>query len=422
MGGGVQLILSHCLAKTRVCHGFAGKHRQYFTSAFRERASPVRNRRLEQSSNQQFPGTFGLFQVMGRPMQECARIVDQSTFVDAGGLLKCAVDIDTSMAPSSEQFDLYRGWHSNIVDVTLLREKFKSFAARERVWQLGDLVLASIEYPGTGYRRRWSNKKNPIFDHWLLVIPQTIPSNGGPARSGQLRWQCLAEASEGQGEDDGVIALFLPRDFAFTQAFSLEIRPAMAGFIVDYLLLLYHSLPNTTEKDVPHIAEATTSLLRACISPSQMHLSEAQAPIDAVILGRAKRLIATALADRNLTPEKLCHELGVSRSRLYRIFEANEGISNYIRRQRLLKTKEALADCTNVRPISSIAEEWGFVDPSTYSRTFKKEFGISPKEAREASWMGVKFLPSIQRTHESGPSAPSLNDLLSDGYTRHRQS
>jgi len=342
--------------------------------------------------------------------------------VDTEASLKCAVDIDTSLTPPAEQFDLFRSWHSNIVDITLLREKFESFAARERVWQLGELLLASIEYPGTGYRRRWSNKKSPIFDHWLLVIPQMIPSNGGPAQSGQLRWQCLAEASQGQAEDDGVIALFLPRDFAFSQPFALDIRPAMAGFIADYLLLLYHSLSHRTEKDVPHIAEATTSLLRACISPSQIHFAEAQAPIDAVILVRAKRLIATALADRNLTPEKLCQELGVSRSRLYRIFEANEGISNYIRRQRLLKTREALSDCTNVRPISTIAEEWGFVDPSTYSRTFKKEFGISPKEAREAGWLGIRFLPSVERANESGPAAPSLNDLLSHGYPRPHQS
>ena len=82
--------------------------------------------------------------------------------------------------------------------------------------------------------------------------------------------------------------------------------------------------------------------------------------------------------------------VGVSRSRLYRIFKPVGGVSNYVRRKRLLKTRDALADSSDRRTISGIAEEWGFTDPSTYSRMFKSEFGMSPKEARELGWQGVK--------------------------------
>ncbi|AOF93110.1 helix-turn-helix domain-containing protein [Sinorhizobium sp. RAC02] len=328
--------------------------------------------------------------------------------------LKCAIDIDTSAAPPAEQFDLYRTWHASLVDITLLRDKFETFAARQRVWQLGNLALLALEYPGTGYRRRWSTKKSPVFDHWVLSIPYTLSSNRGPRQVGKLRWHCLAAPHEDQSEDDGFLALFLPRDFAFSQPFDLAIRPEMATFITDYIQLLHHSLPDRAERDTEYIAVATTSLLTACITLSHNHVFEAEGPINAVIMARANKLIAAQLTDRDLSPERLCRDLNVSRSRLYRIFEPTGGISNYIRRQRLLRTRDVLADDTDRRSISAIAEEWGFMDASTYSRTFRREFNMTPKEAREAGWLGIKH-PRIRPADMHG-SAPSLDTLLMNSY------
>jgi len=45
------------------------------------------------------------------------------------------------------------------------------------------------------------------------------------------------------------------------------------------------------------------------------------------------------------------------------------GVANCIRRKRLLKTCDALDDRADRRTIASSAEEWGFADASTYSRT-----------------------------------------------------
>lgn len=328
--------------------------------------------------------------------------------------LTCAVDIDTSAAPAAEQFDLYRSWHANLVDVTLLREKFRSFAARERVWQLGNLVLLSVDYPGTGYRRRWSNKKNPVFDHWCFTIPRRHVA--GMEVGGKLRWRCLAVPHEDESEDDGFLSLFLPRDFAFSQPYDLAIRPEMAGFIADYLLLLHRSLPDRMARDVESISAATTSLLAACISPSRNHIFEAQGPIDAVIMARANRIICEQLSDPDLSPEKLCRALGVSRSRLYRIFEPAGGISSYIRRQRLLHTRDNLRNGVDRRPISAIAEEWGFADASAFSRTFRREFGMTPKVAREMGWLGGKQLRTASEEAAIKVSPPHLNSLLMKNY------
>lgn len=161
-------------------------------------------------------------------------------------------------------------------------------------------------------------------------------------------------------------------------------------FLTDYMLLLHRSLPDLRSADVPHIAAATTSLLAACLAPSRDHIAEAQRPIEVSIMNRASRTVAKHLANPQLAPDWLCRELGVSRSSLYRIFEPVGGVSTYIRRERLRKTRDALMDSSDGRSISTIAEQWGFTDPSTYSRMFKKEFGISPSEARAEGWLSVE--------------------------------
>ncbi|MDM9625593.1 helix-turn-helix domain-containing protein [Rhizobium sp. S152] len=328
--------------------------------------------------------------------------------------LKCVVDIDTSTAPPAEQFDLYRSWNASLVDITLLRDKYDAFPARQRVWRLGPLALLSLDYRGNGYRRRWSNRKDPVFDHWIMSVPLKLLPDGRTTDLGQFHWHSLAAPYDAEGEDDGTLALILPRDFAFSQRFDLAVRPEMAPMIIDYIQLLHQSLPQRTERNVEHIATATTSLLMACIAPSRDHLVEADEPVNAVIMARAKRIISAQLADRDLSPEKLCRDLNVSRSRLYRIFEPCGGIFNFIRRQRLLRTRDILADNRERRSISLIAEEWGFMDPSTYSRTFRREFGVTPKEAREVGRRLGLELSSFSGGDMNGNGPPSLNAVLAN--------
>ena len=192
---------------------------------------------------------------------------------------------------------------------------------------------------------------------------------------------------------------------------DLQLDGGRGLLLSDYLLLLNRSLTELSVAEVPHVVEATRCLIAACLAPSRDRFAEAQKPIDTVVMERARRFIGRRLADPDLTPEMLCAELGVSRSRLYRLFESLGGISAYIRRQRLLKTRDALSDSSDRRSISRIAEEWGFTDPSAYSRTFRHEFGMSPSEAREEGWGGYGYVIGQEKHHLSDQER-SLGHLL----------
>ncbi len=324
--------------------------------------------------------------------------------------LRWTLAMDTASVPPPEQFDFYRTWHADLADVQLLGAKRSSFAARQQVWQLGDMALVTIECPGFGYDLRWEHRKRPLLDHWVLSVPFSR-SPSGEMKAGKARMRCLALPDGGLTNDDLFVALFLPNTMPATNASSLQIGEATLRFLADYMLLLHRSIPDLRVADIPHVVTATTSLFAACLSLSHDRFVEAQHAIDSVIVERASKIIGQKLNDPNLTPDRLCRELGVSRSRLYRIFEPVGGVSNYIRRKRLLKTRDILADSSDGRPISTVAEDWGFTDPSTYSRMFRKEFGITPKEARVEGWRGVQLV-TPQQISQPDDRIKTLSDLL----------
>lgn len=308
-------------------------------------------------------------------------MVEPSENTNGDDQLQYSIERDTSSVQPAEQFDLFRSWHAGIAELWLLQEETRSFPAHQTVWTLGQLTFTHVKAPDAPYG--WRHLSKPMTDNWCLHLPlPKSPPLGENLEAGALELRSFTDPFECVSERTDHLALCIPRNLHFTQSSRIEVHETSKRFLTDYMLLLDRSLSDLRHADVPHIAAATTSLLAACLAPSRDHIAEAQRPIEVSIMNRASRTVAKHLSNPKLAPDWLCRELGVSRSSLYRIFEPIGGVSTYIRRERLRKTRDALADGSDGRSISTIAEQWGFMDPSAYSRMFKKEFGISPSEAR----------------------------------------
>lgn len=98
----------------------------------------------------------------------------------------------------------------------------------------------------------------------------------------------------------------------------------------------------------------------------------------------ALRLIDSSLQDCAFGPEGLAERLGVSVRRLYRLFEAEgESVCRVIQRCRLQRSAEDLGYGGDaVEPITQVAFKWGFIDAAHFSRAFRRQFGMSPREYR----------------------------------------
>lgn len=328
-----------------------------------------------------------------------------------------SLDFSNFNLPARDQFPAFRSAYQGVMDVSIMVGGPQSFPARQRIWNLNGLAFMRTNLPGEGRAHRQKHLKKGVLDHWYINLPFRPPKPGHwrEAEIAVPELHCLATPFDTEFDHDGILTLFIPQDlFAATVGLfpmlDIKLEGGLRKLLADYLFLLDQSLADLQSEQVPYIVEATRSIVAACLAPSQDRLVEAQAPVDATLLARACRLIDGRLTDRNLACEMLCAELGVSRSRLYRLFEPHGGIASYIRKQRLLRTRDALSDIADTRSISSIAEQWGFVDASGYSRTFRHEFGISPKEARDIGWASNGLV--VARIRDRYEDARTLYQLL----------
>lgn len=95
---------------------------------------------------------------------------------------------------------------------------------------------------------------------------------------------------------------------------------------------------------------------------------------------RLNESINKNLGDEDYDIHRLCEDMAMSKSQLYRKFSAltNESAARYIRRQRMKRAKELLQ--TTDMNITEVGYEVGMKSLSTFSQLFKDEFGESPRE------------------------------------------
>lgn len=105
---------------------------------------------------------------------------------------------------------------------------------------------------------------------------------------------------------------------------------------------------------------------------------------DDEVFREAIRLVEAQQTHEALGPAYLSAVLGVSRRRLYDIFDRRVGpIARYIRNRRLASAHALLADPANADlPVSEVAVAAGFTDPAHFSRLFKDAYGCPPSRLR----------------------------------------
>ena len=100
---------------------------------------------------------------------------------------------------------------------------------------------------------------------------------------------------------------------------------------------------------------------------------------------RACDIIMKRLKDSELSIASLATELEISTRYLHRLFNRrNQAVDKFIWDQRLIRCRGDILDPDQSHiPLIEIAYNWGFSDPSHFSRVFKSRFGIQPSALRK---------------------------------------
>ena len=113
-------------------------------------------------------------------------------------------------------------------------------------------------------------------------------------------------------------------------------------------------------------------------------------------VARASLYISQNLHDAGLSVERVANSIGISAGYLQQLYRAAKSLSvaQSILDQRLANCRRELADPSLAEEsITSIAFRWGFSESSSFSRAFRRTFGLSPRQYRQRQIAGSSFLP-----------------------------
>jgi signal transduction histidine kinase/ligand-binding sensor domain-containing protein/DNA-binding response OmpR family regulator len=122
--------------------------------------------------------------------------------------------------------------------------------------------------------------------------------------------------------------------------------------------------------------------LRALGSESSQQVIETSLPeaimIEDAFIKKVNAIIEENYSEENFSLPQLCHEIGMSRSQLFRKIKAvaDTSPSDMIRTYRLKKAKDLLE--SGDVSVAEATYQVGFKDPSYFSKLFQEEFGVAP--------------------------------------------
>ena len=172
------------------------------------------------------------------------------------------------------------------------------------------------------------------------------------------------------------------------QALKIGRLPAATGMnhvFSGLLRALADSIDDLSGDQLRPVELAVTEFLVASLATEAVGPST-PATIRAAHLHRIQQTIETLLAEPDLSLGRVAEAEGVSPRYLQKLFAAaGESFTHYVRLRRLERCRlDLISPRYAEASISSLCYRWGFNGAAHFSRAFKEQYGVSPREFRRA--------------------------------------
>jgi AraC-like DNA-binding protein len=180
-------------------------------------------------------------------------------------------------------------------------------------------------------------------------------------------------------------ALALPHNM-IREACAVSLSPGhpLTSLTNDYLRRLAADPRLFTAPNSDLLGRPTIELVRAVIATHLKSREFAAEPLAATVQLRILEYARTHLNDRDLCAEQIAAAHYISVRYLYKLLaESGIGLNDWIRSRRLEACRQELATTASGTIIAAVARRHGFSNMSSFSRAFRAEYGLSPRDWRD---------------------------------------
>ena len=302
-----------------------------------------------------------------------------------------------------EPRDRSRHWHETIATTYFpLDLRFADadrFAGDLKIWDLGDVSLSRLASEPLEYRRLLHHFHGEREEHYLVTVPvqsEVFFSQCGKdvrCRPGGLILERSHEPyafSHDEPSDLWVVkvsAMALSGKIRQPDRFcslQFDVTRGGGGLFIDMLELIPRRIGGMSEELRATVGRQLVELLVLALKDDDRTLTSGATAVRAAHLSRIESYVRSRLGDSALDPDAIARACRISTRYLHELFrDANQTLGSWIRDQRLDACREALGDPGRKQTVAEIAYQWGFGNQAQFSRAFKAQFGVPPREYRE---------------------------------------
>lgn len=297
-------------------------------------------------------------------------------------------------------------WFENInvmFDVSLSRQKEAAFHAEVGAILLGDTVVGRSSSVAQSFERSRYRTARDGLSHYLIqfYIEGRCGERNRPdcewTRPGDLLVVDLAQPLTTGATDFTNLNLIIPRRLlapllVSPDAHHLRIIRSelpMVRILRSHVAELMSAGPQLMPMEGLAVLQPTLQIVAAILNGEDTRDLDA-AGVQASLQMEIRRFIQAELSNPELTADMVAARFGISRRKLYYLFEADSGFNSYLRARRLEAIRGALIDPTQVdRSISEIAGQFCFGNRSGLVTAFRRAYGLVPREARAFGQAGL---------------------------------
>lgn len=322
--------------------------------------------------------------------------------------------------PKHERYELWRDSISCVFEVEATRDvRDDDFEAEIDADMFGQIMLARTQT----LEQRWHRTPGLIardgMDHYMIQLYEhgdmLWETPGGPhsfPKDGLVIFD-LSREIVSRTNNFANISLFIPRVMLDEQLKVggdqhlrvLTGREPMVQLLRDHMCSLKRLAPRMSTRQAVEIAPATVGLAAACLNAAVSEGDPRQR--SGVVLARltvVRRLIERNLGHPELSVDWVAGKVGMSRTRLYELFELYGGVATYIRDRRLRQALLSLTDRSKAHfSIYDIALSAGYASDAAFVRAFRQRYGVTPHDVRLHGSLGPaarREMPGVDRRHE----------------------